>query len=262
MPQSVDHVLREDRLASLLDAWRKRTGADVLVGKELAFRWDEQQKRLGIDPDVYVVELPPERKEGKDVRSIRTWQPGHVPPLLAIEVVSRSRPWKDYSSSPPRHDLLGTFELWVFDPDLLGGTKDEPSVRFQMFQRETNARLVRTYAGDGPVFSDALSAWISVVKQEVGYDLVISYDHAGTDRWLTVEEEALERAEKERTEKELALKRVDHERAEKELALKRVDHERSEKELALKRVDDERAEKERALARLAELEAILASRSR
>jgi Uma2 family endonuclease len=194
---------------------------------------------VGIDPDVYVAEKPPADPDG-NIPSVCTWKDGRTPPLLAIEIVSKSRPKKDYVSSPERHDLLGTFELWVFDPSLYGHSKDQESVSLQMFQRETNNHLVQTYSGNGPVFSDALEAWVSVVDAE----LVISYDREGKDRWLTLEEEALQYADAERM-------RADAERT-------RADAERFEKEKALQRADAERFEKEKAFARIAELELLLA----
>jgi Uma2 family endonuclease len=234
MPQSREHDLHEIRISALLEAWRIRTNRDLIVGRELAFRWDEGEPRVGADPDVYVAETPPADADGK-IPSVCTWKDGHGPPLLAIEIVSKSRPKKDYVRSPERHDLLGTFELWVFDPHLYGHSKEQESVSLQMFQRETNNNLAQTYSGDGPVFSDALEAWVSVVNA----DLVISYDRECKDRWLTLEEEALQYADGERA-------RADGERA-------RADAERA-------RADAERFEKEKAFARIAELEMLLAQK--
>ncbi len=232
VPQSAMHDDHEDRLKSTLRAWVARTGRDYMVNCELAFRWDKKVKGVGVDPDVFLVEQPPRDSHG-DVRSIRTWEPDNRPPILAIEIVSRHRPGKDYSQSPEKHDLLGTFELWVFDPELYGHTPEQPSVRFQMFQRETNARLVQTYAGEGPVFSEALEAWVFIEDDLV----IIADDAAGKHRWPTLEEEAQKRAD-------LHAKRADEE-------AKRADEE-------AKRADYERAKNEKALARIAELEALLA----
>lgn len=221
MPQSWKHDGHECHIAALLEAWRKRAGHEhLIVGRELPFRADQNEPRAGVDPDVYVAEKPPLDPDG-DIRSVCTWKEGRLPPLLAVEIVSLSRPKKDYSQSPERHDWLGTYELWVFDPKLCGRTKTQPSVLLQLFQRETNNHLVQTYAGTGPMFSEVLHAWVSVVDGQ----LVISNDREGKEPWLTLEEEALQRADD-----------------------------------AAKRADAERAEKERVLARLAELEALLAKR--
>ncbi len=226
--QSTQHFDQEIRLNSTLRAWNIRTGRNLLVGCELAFRWDQEEPGVGIDPDVYVAEMPPPPPNG-DIWSMRTWKEDHHPPILAIEIVSHSRPKKDYSRAPERHDLLGTFELWVFDPNLYGYTKEQPSVLLQVFQRETNDRLVQTYAGEGPYRSDALDAWVMVIDGE----LIIANDREGKDRWPTLEEAEQRRADEH---------------------AKRADEE-------AKRADEQRAEKEAALARIAELEALLARRS-
>jgi hypothetical protein len=292
--QDPDHQQDEFVMQSRLLAWQKRTKQDhLLIGCEMACRWDRRHPRVGVAPDVYVVDRPPARdKETGYIGSLRTWESGNSPPLLAIEVVSNSRPKKDYKDSPERHDLLGTFELWIFDPHLFGYTKEQPPVLLQIFQRETNHQLVQMHAGAGPFRSDALDAWVMVIDG----DLVIANDPEGNDRWPTLEEaeqwradEEARRADAERDAKELAqkradaerdakklaqkraddqAKRADAEREAKELAQKRADAEREAKELAQKRADDEakradnaQVEKEKALARIAELEAMLAKRS-
>jgi Uma2 family endonuclease len=269
--QDVDHQEDEFILQSTLLAWKKRTNQDsLLVGCELACRWDEVEYRVGVAPDVYVVERPPGDETGY-IGSLKTWLTGNHPPILAIEVVSKSRPKKDYKYSPEKHDLLGTFELWVFDPHLYGYTETQPPALLQVFQRETNNVLAQRYAGAGPYWSDALDAWVMVIDG----DLVIANDRDGKDRWPTLEEEqrlraeaervakenALERADAERVAKENALERADAERVAKEDALKRADAERVAKEDALKRADAERVAKEDALARLAQLEALLSKKS-
>ncbi|HRI63988.1 MAG TPA: Uma2 family endonuclease [Polyangium sp.] len=256
VPQSIDHQNNEYRLQSILLAWKARTGRDdVTVGCELAFRWDVEEPRVGIDPDVYIAETPPRNKWG-DVSSVCTWKERNVPPLLAIEIVSDRRPAKDYSRSPERHDLLGTYELWVFDPELRGYTKEQPPVLFQLFQRETNNYLVQTYAGAGPVFSDALQAWVRIVDRE----LVISNDREGKDRWLTGEEEQAQRADAEAQRADAEAKRADAEAQRADAEAKRANEEAKRAADALKLADLERQEKEKALARLAEFEALLAKR--
>jgi len=224
VPQSRGHQMREERVAALLKAWAVRSRRNVQVGQELALRWDEDHPRVGVDPDVYVVEPPP--PEGDEVLSLRTWETGHHPPLLAIEIVSPSHPNKDYGQSPEKYAASGTYELWVFDPYLHGRAHGGP-FRLQVWRRE-EASFDRVYAGDGPVYSKAIDAWVIVVDE--GRKLAIADDEAGTSWWMTREEE--ERAAKET------------ERAAKET-------ERAAKEQAL-------AENERLQRRLSELEALLA----
>ena len=42
------------------------------------------------------------RRRRLDLRSVRTWLPGHGPPRLAIEVVSETNPHKDYVIAPDK----------------------------------------------------------------------------------------------------------------------------------------------------------------
>lgn len=241
--QDPDHQEDEFLLQSTLLAWKKRTKQDhLLIGCEMACRWDPVQYKVGVDPDVYVVERPPGDKTGY-IGSLKTWVDGNYPPILAIEVVSKHRPKKDYRYSPEKHDLLGTFELWVFDPHLFGYTPEQPPVLLQVFQRETNDYLVQKYAGAGPFRSDALQAWVMVIDG----DLVIANDPEGQDRWPTLEGEAQRRADEH-------AKRADEH-------AKRADEHAKRADEHAKRADAERAEKEAALARVAELEALLARRS-
>src|SRR5262249_745332 len=101
VPESRRHHLKGDRLQGLFVGGQKRPGPAVRVGGNLALRWAEEPRPVGGAPAVYLVEPPP--PEGDDVTSLRTWLPGHEPPLLAVEVVSPSRPDKDYTSSPDKY---------------------------------------------------------------------------------------------------------------------------------------------------------------
>ncbi|MBK9264009.1 MAG: Uma2 family endonuclease [Polyangiaceae bacterium] len=276
VPTSTKHDDYADRLKSTLRAWNERMGHDFLVNRELAFRWDERHPRVGVDPDVFVTEMPPREPDG-DIRRVRTWEKGNRPPLLAIEIVSRSRPKKDYSESPEKHALLGTYELWVFDPHLHGYTPKQPPVLLQIFRRETNDELVQVYAGAGPYRSEVLDAWVMVIDGE----LVIANDREGKDRWPTLEEVEQMRADEEAKRADEQAKRADEEAKRADEEAKRADEEakradeeakRADEEAkradaqakhaneAAKRADAERTEKEKALARIAELEALLAAR--
>ncbi len=242
--QSVDHQQDEFRTQSKFLAWQKRKKQDhLLIGCELACRWDPAHPGVGVDPDVYIVARPLGEEGTGYIGSLRTWESGNSPPLLAIEIVSRSRPGKDYKHSPIKHDLLGTFELWIFDPRLDGYTDEQPPVLLQVFQRETNNRLAQVYAGEGPYFSDAVDAWVMVIDGE----LVISNDKEGKDRWPTLEEEAQRCADEQ-------AKRADEQ-------AKRADEQAKRADEQAKRADDACQANEAALARIAELEALLARRS-
>ncbi len=204
VPESRSHHLRGNRLEQLFLGWKRRSGRDMQVGRSLALRWDEANPRVGVDPDVYVVEPPP--PEGDEVMSLRTWETGHFPPLVAVEVVSPSRPDKDYTTSPEKYAASGTQELWTFDPNLAGPRSFHGPFRLQLWRRNDEGAFERVYAGEGPVYSQAVEAWLFVVNE--GRSLAIADDETGTQWWMTPEE--MERAEKER------------ERAEKDEARRRI----------------------------------------
>ncbi len=218
MPESVVHDQAVELFKALLDPWALREG-NLQVVRNLAVRWDEEHPQVGVDPDVCVLSPPP--PEGTDLRSVRTWLPGHSAPLAALEVVSESNPHKDYLIAPDKYAASGVGELWVFDPLLAGPTSHGGPFRLQVWSRSEEGDLVRIYAGEGPVRSPTLGAYLVVVHE--GRKLRIAEDAEATRFWMTAEEA-------ERTAKE-------NERAAKEA---------------------ERAAKEAALARIAELEAELA----
>ncbi|MDF2691970.1 MAG: hypothetical protein K0S65_353 [Labilithrix sp.] len=223
MPESVLHDEAVELLRALLAFWARSAGTDTMVARNLAVRWDEANPRVGVDPDVCV--LRPVPPDARDLTSIRTWLPGHGAPLLAVEVVSESNPRKDYAIAPDKYAASGARELWVFDPTLAGPAAHGGPHPIQLWSRRPDGDFVRLYAGDGPVHSPLIDAWLVVVDE--GRRLRIAEDEAATRFWMTSEE--AERAAKEA------------ERAAKEA---------------------ERAAKEAALARVAELEALLNKGSR
>jgi Uma2 family endonuclease len=203
MPESVVHDQAVELLRALL-AWWARGRSDVQIARNLAIRWDEAHPQVGVDPDVCV--LSPAPPDGADLRSVRTWQPGHTAPRLAVEVVSETNPHKDYLVAPEKYAASGTGELWIFDP-LLSGPKDHGGpFRIQVWQRDEADRLVRTHAGDGPAPSRYLGAYLVVVKD--GVALRITDDANATSFWLTGEEAERAAKEAERAAKEAALAQV------------------------------------------------------
>jgi hypothetical protein len=189
-----------------------------------------------VAPDVLVLEPPPSEIQF-DLTSLQLWKEGHYPPILAVEVVSSSRPAKDYVTAPERYAASGTQELWIFDPKLVGPRRDGGPYRIQIWRRGEDDSFERIYAGAGPAFSPAVSGWLFAVGE--GRLLRIAEDEAGTRWWMT-------EAEAERAAKEA-------ERAAKEA-------ERAAKDEALRMLEAERAAKDEALRRIAELEAKLAAK--
>ena len=186
MPESNLHRDIVDLLRLILLAFVARSCRDALVAANLACRWNVVKRRLGVDPDIALIEPAP--PEGANVKSLLTWKPGHVPPRFAIEVVSETNPSKDYVDAPAKFARLGTRELVIFDPTLIG-----PKVRggphvLQVWRRdERRGRMRRVYAGDGPAFSEELGAWLVTstdVRQSLPF-LRIADDPEGRSLWLT-----------------------------------------------------------------------------
>ena len=175
---------------------------EALVTTNLGCRWDPDDARIGVDPDVVVIEPAPP----KDISTLRVWLPNHPPPRLAIEVVSHNSPEKDYVEGPARLARLGAEELWIFDPKLYGPTLEAlggPYV-LQIWRRPTEdaVDMRRIYAGDGPAYSPALKAWAIVT--DGGERLRVAADASGDRLWPTGAD--TRRADKEaaRADKEAA----------------------------------------------------------
>lgn len=196
VPESRPHDQIADRLCKLLTYRMKLVGRDAQVGRNLAIRFDEQYPRSGVDPDVYLLEPPPPERD--ELTSLRLWEPGHNPPRLAVEIVSPSRPGKDYSESPEKYAACGAEELWVFDPRLAGPRAHGGPYRLQIWRGDDEG-FKRIYAGDGPAFSPVVGAFLFAVNE--GRALAISDDEIGASFWMTGEEA-------ERAAKEEALRRV------------------------------------------------------
>ena len=204
VPEAHPHRQRTYEIQQQLEGWRARSARSMLVGANLAIRWDRHHPSVGVDPDVLVVEPAP--PEGASVASLRLWEPGHVPPLLAIEIVSGNHPYKDYVTAPDKYAACGTFELWIFDPDLEGPRAQGGPFRLQIWGRDESDELKRIYGGPGPARSGALGAWVFAVDE--GRRLRIADDQEGTSWWLTPMEEERRGREEERKAKEAALARI------------------------------------------------------
>ena len=203
VPESTTHDAAVQRLKLLLDAWVARTGRPARIARNLAIRWAKVAPSIGIDPDVCVLEpAPPE----EHLRSLRTWQPGHVVPRLCFEIVSEIHPYKDYAGIQDRYAAMGALELIVFDPLLAGPEKLGGPVLLQVWRRDASGVLERVHFGGSPAYSAELGAWV----HRQGTLLDIADDREGLARWQTGEEHERAERERERAEKE-------RERAEKEL---------------------------------------------
>jgi Uma2 family endonuclease len=182
-------------LQAILAAWAARTRRSISAARNLACRWDETDARVGVDPDLCLIEpaLPPE------ARQLHTWEPGQLPPRLAFEIVSGSTAAKDYQDAPARYARLGTREVWIFDP-----LREGPSLTGGPFVlqgwRWDGEQMARVQAGSGPAWSEELEAWLVVTDE--GRRLRVAEDEAGAKLWLTEAEEQarLRREAEERAE--------------------------------------------------------------
>jgi hypothetical protein len=199
VPESFAHDEVVADLRDLLRDWVGRSPRQLRVARNLGVRFVEADPRIGIDPDLCVLEPPP--PDALKLGSLRTWLAGHVPPRLCFEIVSPNHPHKDYLHIQDRYAVMGTEELVVFDPLLCGPRSLGGPVLLQRWQR-AGSLFERSHFGNDPVYSEVLGAWLLPSGMRLG----IADDREGTRPWATVAERG--RAEKEREhEQRLALER-------------------------------------------------------
>ncbi|MFO0609598.1 MAG: Uma2 family endonuclease [Polyangiales bacterium] len=206
-------------LASVWRAWSRRAGRPVSVRRDLAVRWDEEHPRIGVDPDVCLLEPPPATPDPA-LRSLRTWREGDDAPKVACEVVSHDNAEKDYRVGPRKYAAAGVQELWVFDPQRFGPDDDGGPWVLQVWERGKAGDFRRVYVGDGPAWSAYFQAWL-VVKGD-GMLLRIADDEEGTRLWPTEAEVGHAEAEQARSDAEQARSDAEQARAEAAAALARV----------------------------------------
>jgi Uma2 family endonuclease len=222
MPETAWHDAIIDVLKLILREWATRVQARALVAGNLALRWNPARWKVGVDPDVSVYVPPP--PDGEDTSSVCTWEPGHHPPRVAVEVVSRSTAAKDYVTGPDQYAASGTAELWVFDPKRFGPRAHGGPFTLQLWRRDDAGTFRQVYRGPGPAQSPELGAWLVVT--EGGTRLRLADDAEGTHLWPTPEEREA----------------IDHERAEAERERAETERERAETERERAETERERAE--------------------
>lgn len=190
VPESTSHADAAAHLEEVLKNWAKRTPRNVEIVRNLAMRWSQERPRIGIDPDVAVLEpAPPEGRE--ELMSLRLWCEGHHPPPVCFEVVSKNHPHKDYAAVQDRYAALGAFELIVFDPHGFGPKRLGGPFLLQLWRRTEEGAFVRLHAGGSPVYSMALQAWAHADSNL----LQLSGDELGKERWLTAAQQNEKRAQ-------------------------------------------------------------------
>jgi Uma2 family endonuclease len=231
VPESALHDRSIDLARRQLDAWIERTGRNAIVYRDIAVRWVKKLPRTGFNPDLCLVEPTPSERDELD--SLLLWQPSRVAPRLALEVVSKNHPYKDYGETPDKCAAAGIPEVIAFDPHL-AGPRIGGGPHFLQVWRMTGDRMQRIYAGPGPVWCATLDAWIHVVEN--GKRIRFADDEAGQAIWPTDAE--AERAEASRQREEASRQREEASRQREE-------------------ADRLRAEAQAARARIEELEARL-----
>lgn len=187
MPESVLHDEIAELLKAILAHWA-REQQNVQIARNLAIRWDEDEPAIGVESDVCVLSPAIPRTDDEELRSVRTWLPGHTVPRLAIEIVSTTNPKKDYVIAPDKYAASGTRELWVFDPLLAGPHSHGGPFVLQIWSRDDEGRFVRRHAGEAPAYSEVLAAY--VVTTDDGRRLRIAGAGDGSSTWLTDAEAA------------------------------------------------------------------------
>jgi hypothetical protein len=195
VPESDTHDEAIEWLRALLSAWVARAAREIKIARNLGIRWVREEPRAGFDPDLCLIEPAPD--PAAPLTSLRLWEPGHSPPLLAIEVVSPGHPYKDYIDTPERCAACGVRELWIYDP-MLAGPRAHGGPHLLAVWRARQGCFERIYAGPGPTFSPALEAWLHprASRLPAGARLCISDDANGERLWLTPEQAALAREQR------------------------------------------------------------------
>ncbi len=243
---------------------------DWFVNYEQKMNLDPHDQRIGVLPDLYVLPCQP---EDPNFSEWPAYDPSVPKPVFALEAVSRSNWDKDYVESPQKYAKLGVEELLLFDELALEGRSpaSEPYA-LQLYRKDRKGALKRVYAGEGPVYSQALRGWfrtvgnqLTVTRDEEGKSRIFTYEE--TERWWAKLEEIQTKAEEERQAREEAEKarkaaqdKAEQERRAKEKAEAKAEQERRAKEEAEKaqkaaqqqaqdaerKADQERLAKERA----------------
>ena len=244
-------------MMSVLDVWAVEQGwSEVFVGSDQFFAWDERNPHKPIAPDVYLLDDPPSRPFPD---TFQTWLPGIHAPRVAFEFVSHR--WKkDYYEAPPHYDKLGVDELIIFDqpaarqPTLPGLDQDDCGIRqpLQHFTRDRKGALTRTHLGQGPVWSPALNAWLTIVPTHNAPALRLATDPAG--RHLVPSHKERAEAERERADAEWERAEAAEFERQREQARAEREQEKAEAEWERAEAAEFERQRERARAEAAELE--------
>jgi hypothetical protein len=182
VPETIPHDIAAQRLKDLLLVWASKLARPCVVPRNLGIYWLEAFPNVGIDPDVCVLDPPP--PDVHDLDALCLWKPGHLPPSICFEIVTPDHPHKDYAELHDRYAILGTHELVVFDPYLVGSKVFGGPFPLQVWRRDQVGYFERVYAGDSSALSESLGAWLVPSKKT----LEIADDRDGANCWHTWDE--------------------------------------------------------------------------
>ncbi|HEY5958484.1 MAG TPA: hypothetical protein VIV60_18105 [Polyangiaceae bacterium] len=205
VPQAVYHDMAAVHLQSVLNEYVERSGRSAFIARDLAIRFLEARPRIGIDPDLCVLDpIPP---NVLDLTSLCLWKDSHLRPPLCVEIVSQSHPNKDYRSLHERYAWMHAAEVVIFDPMLSGPKALGGPVLLQLWRRNHEGVFERVAFGSEAAYCAYLDAWFI----PRGRLLEIADDRAGESIWPT--STARERAakEQERAAKLVAIAERDRE---------------------------------------------------
>lgn len=216
-------IIRE-LLSYLTQLAKERKWQNVFIGADQFFAWVENEPLVRVSPDVYLLDDPPPRPFPD---SWQTWLPGHKPPRLAFEIVS-----KDYNQAPAKYAQLGTQELIIFDPQAVITSKlSRKRVVLQIFRRAVDSGFIQVYQGTGPARSEELDAWLVVKRDAMTASLGIARNAAGTDLVLSTEQileqeaQARQQADQVQAQERLARQQAERLLAEAVAELQRLKNE-------------------------------------
>jgi len=203
---SLHMIIIVELLPALQAVVRQRGWTDAFVGGDQFIAWVEHEPNVRVSPDIYLVRPAP--KPAPD--SWQLWRPGHLPPRFAVEIVSPGSWRKDYQDNPAKYAQIGVDELLIFDRIALM----DPNVAaeryvLQLYQREADGAFVKTYTGDGPIYSHQLDLWLFARVEGSEPRLRLSHDPEGQQLVPSQEEkdqQLQQAAQREKQERRARLK--------------------------------------------------------
>ncbi len=146
MGETEVHVFELIRILTTLHAWFRRL-ANVYVGGNMMFYYEEGNPKASLSPDVFVVfgvPIAPPR------RTYKVWEEG-TPPTAVFEITSRKTRREDLTKKRAIYERIGVREYILYDP--LGEYLRPP---LQLFRLTDGVYTLVEPEPDGTVPSDSL----------------------------------------------------------------------------------------------------------